>query len=38
MSLINWIDFQSLSDQLGSLVAVEIGVKKSVLFDIRGNA
>jgi dTDP-4-dehydrorhamnose 3,5-epimerase-like enzyme len=35
MSLINWIDFQSLGDQRGSLVAVEIGMEKAVPFDIK---
>jgi dTDP-4-dehydrorhamnose 3,5-epimerase-like enzyme len=35
MSLINWIDFQSLGDQRGSLVAVEIGMEKAVPFEIK---
>lgn len=35
MSLIKWIDFPSLGDERGSLVAVEIGQNKSVPFDIK---
>lgn len=35
MSLIKWIDFQSLGDARGSLVAVEIGMEKVVPFDIK---
>lgn len=35
MSLINWVDFQSLGDQRGSLVAVEIGKDKAVPFEIK---
>lgn len=35
MSLIKWVDFQSLGDERGSLVAVEIGMDKAVPFDIR---
>lgn len=35
MSLIKWIDFQSLGDKRGSLVAVEIGMDKAVPFDIK---
>lgn len=35
MSLINWIDFQSLGDGRGSLVALEIGLEKAVPFDIK---
>ena len=35
MSLIKWIDFQSLGDERGSLVAVEIGMEKVVPFDIK---
>lgn len=35
MSLINWIDFQSLGDDRGSLVALEIGMEKAVPFDIK---
>ncbi len=35
MSLINWIDFQSLGDARGSLVALEIGMEKAVPFDIK---
>ena len=30
-----WIDFQSLGDERGSLVAVEIGMEKVVPFDIK---
>ena len=35
MSLINWIDFQSLGDERGSLVALEIGMERAVPFDIK---
>lgn len=35
MSLIKWIDFQSLGDARGSLVALEIGMEKVVPFDIK---
>lgn len=35
MSMIRWIDFQSLGDERGSLVAVEIGMDKAVPFDIK---
>ena len=35
MSLINWVDFQSLGDRRGSLVAVEIGKDKAVPFEIK---
>lgn len=35
MSLVKWIDFQSLGDERGSLVAVEIGIDKAVPFDIK---
>lgn len=35
MSLIKWIDFQSLGDARGSLVALEIGMEKAVPFDIK---
>ena len=35
MSLVKWIDFQSLGDERGSLVAVEIGLDKAVPFDIK---
>lgn len=35
MSLIQWIDFQSLGDVRGSLVALEIGMEKAVPFDIK---
>lgn len=35
MSLAKWIDFQSLGDERGSLVAVEIGQEKAVPFAIR---
>lgn len=34
MSLVKRIDFQSLGDERGSLVAVEIGMDKAVPFDI----
>ncbi|MDI1300840.1 MAG: FdtA/QdtA family cupin domain-containing protein [bacterium] len=35
MSLIKWIDFQSLGDERGSLVALEIGMEKAVPFVIK---
>lgn len=35
MSLLKWIDFQSLGDARGSLVALEIGMEKAVPFDIK---
>jgi len=35
MSLVKWIDFQSLGDDRGSLVAVEVGMDKAVPFDIK---
>ena len=35
LSLIKWIDFQSLGDERGRLVAVEIGMEKVVPFDIK---
>ena len=35
MSLIKWISFQSLGDDRGSLVAVEIGITKAIPFEIK---
>lgn len=35
MSLIQWIDFQNLGDHRGQLVALEIGHKQAVPFDIK---
>lgn len=35
MSLIRWIDFQSLGDERGSLVALEIGMEHAVPFGIK---
>jgi dTDP-4-dehydrorhamnose 3,5-epimerase-like enzyme len=35
VSLIKWVDFQSLGDARGSLVALEIGMEKAVPFDIK---
>lgn len=35
LSLIKWIDFQSLGDIRGSLVALEIGMEKAVPFEIK---
>ena len=35
MSLVKWIDFKSLGDERGSLVAVEIGMEKAIPFDIK---
>ena len=34
MSLFQWIDFQKLGDERGSLVAIEIGMEKAVPFEI----
>jgi dTDP-4-dehydrorhamnose 3,5-epimerase-like enzyme len=35
MSLFQWIDFQKLGDERGSLVAIEIGKEKAVPFEIK---
>lgn len=35
MSLVKWIDFQTLGDERGSLVALEIGMEKAVPFEIK---
>ena len=35
MSLFKWVDFQSLGDARGSLVALEIGMERAVPFDIK---
>ena len=35
MTLLKWIDFQSLGDERGGLVALEIGVEKPVPFEIK---
>ncbi|MBX9763513.1 MAG: FdtA/QdtA family cupin domain-containing protein [Pseudomonadaceae bacterium] len=35
MSLIKWIDFKSLGDERGSLVALEIGKEKELPFSIK---
>jgi dTDP-4-dehydrorhamnose 3,5-epimerase-like enzyme len=35
VTLLNWIDFQSLGDERGGLVALELGVGKPVPFDIK---
>lgn len=35
MALISWISFQSLGDERGSLVAVEIGKEKAIPFEVR---
>jgi dTDP-4-dehydrorhamnose 3,5-epimerase-like enzyme len=35
VSLIKWIDFKSLGDERGSLVALEIGQKKELPFSIK---
>jgi len=35
MSLVKWIDFQTLGDERGSLVALEIGQEKAVPFEIQ---
>jgi dTDP-4-dehydrorhamnose 3,5-epimerase-like enzyme len=34
-TLLKWIDFQSLGDERGGLVALELGVGKPVPFEIR---
>lgn len=33
--MINWIEFQTLGDERGSLVALEIGMERAVPFDIK---
>lgn len=35
MSLIKWIEFQTLGDKRGSLIALEVGMEKAVPFDIK---
>ena len=35
MSMLRWIDFQTLGDERGSLVALEIGQEKAVPFEIK---
>lgn len=35
MTQVKWIDFQSLGDERGELVALEIGMEKAVPFDIK---
>ena len=35
MSLIKWVDFKSLGDERGSLVALEIGQEKELPFPIK---
>lgn len=35
MSLLKWIEFQSLGDERGGLVALEIGMEKAVPFGIK---
>lgn len=35
MSLIQWVNFKSLGDSRGSLVAFEIGAQRAVPFDIK---
>lgn len=35
LSIVKWVDFQSLGDDRGSLVALEIGMEKAVPFDIK---
>lgn len=35
MSLIRWIDFQSLGDDRGELIALEIGMEKTIPFEIK---
>ncbi|WP_446750738.1 sugar 3,4-ketoisomerase [Stutzerimonas nitrititolerans] len=33
--MIKWVDFQSLGDERGDLVAIEIGMEKAVPFEIK---
>lgn len=35
MSLVKWIEFPALGDERGELVALEIGMEKTVPFDIK---
>jgi len=35
MTVLNWIDFESLGDERGGLVALELGIGKTVPFDVR---
>ncbi|QVE17458.1 WxcM-like protein [Pseudomonas cichorii] len=35
MSMMKWIDFPSLGDERGGLVALEIGMEKAIPFDIK---
>ena len=35
MTILNWIDFESLGDERGGLVALELGIGKTVPFDVR---
>ena len=35
MTLLKWIDFQSLGDERGGLVAVELGAGKPIPFEIK---
>jgi dTDP-4-dehydrorhamnose 3,5-epimerase-like enzyme len=35
VKLINWIEFQTLGDERGGLVALEIGMEKNVPFEIK---
>jgi dTDP-4-dehydrorhamnose 3,5-epimerase-like enzyme len=35
MSLIKWIDFPALGDDRGELISLEIGMEKTVPFDIK---
>lgn len=35
MSLIKWLDFQSLGDERGDLVSLEIGMEKAIPFDVK---
>lgn len=35
MTLLKWIDFPSLGDERGGLVALEIGIKKPIPFEIQ---
>ena len=35
MTLLRWIDFQSLGDERGGLVALEAGADRTIPFDVR---
>ncbi len=35
MTLLRWIEFESLGDERGGLVALELGIGKTIPFDVR---